>query len=275
MDIKRLTGLFGAEIFGADIRDPNQFDDIRQAFVDHSVITLRGQTITPEDHLAFARRFGAININRFFAPLNSHPEISLVVKEADQTGAVGEEWHTDHAYDTEPATGSILHAIDIPPHGGDTIFASTTAAYDALSEPFKRMLEGLHAWHSSRHVFGADVADTDSARTGRIGNAHLATQDVLHPVVIRHPLSGRKSLFVNPQFTTRIEGLSPIESRHILGAIYEHCQKPEFQARVRWQPGDVTMWDNRATWHKAINDYQGYRREMHRITVEGCALVAA
>lgn len=275
MEIRKLTGLFGAEITGTDLRDPSQFDAIRGAFVEHSVIVLRRQTITPEDHLAFARRFGPININRFFKALNSHPEIALVVKEADQTGAIGEEWHTDHAYDDAPATGSILHGIEIPPYGGDTVFASTTAAYDALSEPFKQMLEGLHAWHSSRHVFGAAVADTNSARTGRIGNADKATQDVLHPVVITHPLSGRRSLFVNPQFTTRIEGLSPIESRAILGAIYEHVQKPEFQARVRWAPGDVTMWDNRATWHKAINDYHGHRRYMHRVTVEGCALQAA
>ncbi len=272
MEIQRLTGLFGAEISGADLRDPAQFPAIQQAFIDHSVIVLRDQSISPDDHLAFARKFGDINVNRFFKPLSSHPEIALVVKEPDQTGAIGEEWHTDHAYDDEPALGSILHGIDIPPQGGDTVFASTCAAYDALSPRFREMLAGLRAWHSSRHVFGADAADSDSAKSGRIANAAAATQDVLHPVVIRHPLSGRRSLFVNPQFTTRIEGLSAIESRAILGAIYEHCQKPEFQARVRWHPGDVTMWDNRATWHKAINDYHGYRRYMHRVTVEGCAL---
>ena len=275
MDIRRLTGLFGAEITGADLRDPADAAAIQQAFIDHSVIVIRSQTITPDDHLTFARQFGPINVNRFFKPLETHPEIALVVKEPDQTGAIGEEWHTDHAYDDAPALGSILHGIEIPPHGGDTVFASTTAAYDALSDTFKRMLAGLHAWHSTRHVFGAAAADTNSAKTGRIGNADKATQDVLHPVVIAHPLSGRKSLFVNPQFTTRIDGLSPIESDAILGAIYRHVQKPEFQARIRWAPGDVTMWDNRATWHKAINDYHGFRRYMHRVTVEGCPLTAA
>ncbi|MEY8842168.1 TauD/TfdA dioxygenase family protein, partial [Cribrihabitans sp. XS_ASV171] len=137
------------------------------------------------------------------------------------------------------------------------------------------MLDGLQAWHSSRHVFGAMQADSDSARSGRIANAAEATQDALHPVVIRHPLSGRKGLFVNPQFTTRIEGLGAGESQAILSAIFDHCQKPEYQARVRWQAGDVTIWDNRATWHKAINDYHGHRRLMHRVTVEGCALEAA
>jgi taurine dioxygenase len=275
MHVQPLTGLLGAEITGADLRDSEQFDAIRDAFAKHSVIVLRGQTITPDDHLAFARRFGSINVNRFFTALDTHPEIALVVKERDQTGAIGEEWHTDHAYDQVPAMGSILHGIEIPPYGGDTVFCSMGAAYDALSDRFKQMLAGLHAWNSSRHVFGAVQSDSDASKSGRIGNADLATQDALHPVVISHPLSGRKGLFVNPQFTTRIDGLSQPESRAILGAIYEHCQKPEFQARVRWQPGDVTIWDNRATWHKAINDYQGHRRYMHRVTVEGCALTAA
>ena len=275
MEIIPLTGGLGAEIFGADLRDPAQFDAIRQSFVDHSVITLRAQQITPEDHLAFARRWGAINVNRFFTALEDHPEIAVVVKEPDQKGAIGEQWHTDHAYDTEPAMGSILHAIETPPHGGDTVFCSMGAAYDGLSERFRELLEGLKAWHSSRHVFGAVQSNADAMRTGRVGNADLATQDALHPVVIRHPLSGRKGLYVNPQFTTRIEGLSAAESDAILQMLYAHCQKPEFQCRVRWQPGDVTMWDNRATWHKAINDYHGHRRYMHRVTVEGCALEAA
>ncbi|MEY8838691.1 TauD/TfdA dioxygenase family protein, partial [Cribrihabitans sp. XS_ASV171] len=130
MKIQRLTGLLGAEIFGADLRDPDQFAAIREAFVTHSVIVLRDQTATPEDHLAFARRFGAINVNRFFKAHDAHPEIALVVKEADQTGAIGEEWHTDHAYDIEPAMGSILHALVVPPYGGDTVFCSMAEAYE-------------------------------------------------------------------------------------------------------------------------------------------------
>lgn len=274
MKIIPLTGGLGAEIFDADLRDAKQFNAIRQAFVDHSVITLRGQSITPDDHLEFARRWGPINVNRFFTALPTHPEVAIVLKEADQTGAIGEEWHTDHAYDQIPALGSILHAIETPPFGGDTVFCSMGAAYDGLSDRFKEMLEGLSAWHSSRHVFGADQASSDASKTGRIANADQAIQDALHPVVIRHPLSGRKGLFVNPQFTTQIENLSPTESDAVLNMIYAHCQKPEYQCRVRWQAGDVTMWDNRATWHKAINDYHGHRRYMHRVTVEGCALSA-
>ena len=145
-------------------------------------------------------------------------------------------------------------------------------AYDALSAPIKGLIGKLSAWHSSRYVFGRTAQGAETARTGRIGNADAATQDVLHPMVIRHPLSGRASLYVNPQFTTRIEGLSQSESGAILKMLYAHAQQPDFQCRVRWQPGDITIWDNRATWHKAINDYHGYRRLMHRITIEGCRL---
>lgn len=275
MQIVPLTGGLGAEIFGADLKDANQFEAIKQAFVDYSVITLRAQDMTPDDHLQFARRWGEINVNRFFGALKTHPEIAIVLKEADQIGAIGEVWHTDHAYDQIPAMGSILRAIQTPPYGGDTVFCSMAAAYDALSDRFKNMLEGLFAWHSSRHVFGAARSESDASRTGRIGNADQATQDALHPVVIKHPLSGRKGLFVNPQFTTKIDGLSKPESDAILYMLYTHCQQPEFQCRVRWNDGDVTIWDNRATWHKAINDYPGHRRYMNRVTIEGCPLETA
>ncbi|MEX0304304.1 MAG: TauD/TfdA dioxygenase family protein [Leisingera sp.] len=276
MHILPLTGGLGAEITGADICDPNHFPALQEAFAKHSVIVIRGQQhAAPEDHLAFARSFGPININRFFKPVDGHPEIATVLKEPDQKEAVGEGWHTDHSYDQEPAMGSVLHAIDMPPYGGDTVFASMAQAYDALSPAMQAFLETLTAWHSSEHVFGAAAADSEASRTGRLENAKAATQTVRHPVVIRHPLSGQKCLYVNPVFTTRIEELSKPESDALLQFLYTHCQQPELQCRVRWQQGDVTMWDNRATWHKAINDYHGFRRLMHRVTVEGCALAAA
>lgn len=267
-----LTGTVGADITNVDLRRDDHWPIIRQAFVDHSVITIRDQDITPDDHIAFAQRWGDINVNRFFKPLDTHPNVAVVLKEADQTYAIGERWHTDHSYDTEPAMCSILHAIELPPYGGDTCFSSQYAAYAALSGPMKTFLEGLSAWHSSRHAFGAVQAGHESHKTGRIGNADKATQDALHPVVITHPLSGRKALYVNPDFTTRIDGLKEDESQALLSFLYDHCANPDFQCRVRWHVGDVTMWDNRALWHKAINDYAGHRRYMHRVTVEGCAL---
>lgn len=272
MDIRPLTGGLGAEIFGADVRDGAQFAEIHEAFAKYSVIVLRGQNIAPEDHLEFARRFGPINMNRFFKPVDGHPEIATVLKEKDQKEAVGEGWHTDHSYDQAPAMGSILHAIEMPPYGGDTLFVSMGAAYEALSATMRGFLDGLTAVHSSRHVFGVTTLESEAAKSGRLSNAEAATQEARHPVVITHPLSGRRGLFVNPVFTTHIESLTADESAAVLNMLYEHCRQPEFQARVRWQAGDITMWDNRATWHKAINDYHGFRRLMHRITVEGVAL---
>ena len=275
MDIKPLTGGLGAEILGADIRDPGQFDAIRDAFATYSVITIRAQSITPEQHLTFAQQFGPINVNRFFKPVDGHPQIATVFKDADQKSAIGERWHTDHSYDERPAMCSILHAIEVPETGGDTMFASMGLAYDHLSPVMQRFLEGLSAWHSSRHAFGATTKGHESAKSGRIGNHEAATQDALHPVVIRHPLTGRKGIYVNPDFTTHIDGLTAAESDAVLQMLYRQCERPEFQCRVRWHAGDVTMWDNRATWHMAINDYQGHRRLMHRVTVEGCALAGA
>jgi len=272
MDIRPLTGALGAEILGADVKNSAQFDDIHAAFAEYSVIVLRDQNLTPDEHLEFARRFGPININRFFKPVDGHPEIAMVLKEKDQKEAVGEGWHTDHSYDQEPAMGSILRALEMPPYGGDTLFVSMGAAYDALSPTMRGFLDGLWAVHSSRHVFGATIRDSEAATSGRLSNADAATQDARHPVVVTHPLSGRRGLYVNPVFTTHIEGLTADESAALLAMLYEHCKQPEFHCRVRWQAGDLTMWDNRATWHKAINDYHGFRRLMHRITVEGVAL---
>ncbi len=272
MEVKPLTGGLGAEIVGADIRREDQFDAIKSAFAKYSVIALRDQSVSPQEHLTFARRFGPINVNRFFKPVDGYPEIATVLKEKDQKEAVGEGWHTDHSYDQEPAMGSILHALEVPPHGGDTLFVSMAAAYEALSPTMRGFLDGLRAVHSSRHVFGASIMDTEAAESGRLGNVEAATQDALHPVVITHPLSGRRGLFVNPVFTTEIKGLSADESAAVLGMIYDHCKQPEFQCRLRWQEGDIAIWDNRATWHKAINDYHGFRRFMHRVTVEGVAL---
>ncbi len=274
MEIRPLTGGVGAEILDADVRDADGFAAIQEAFSAHSVIVIRDQSITPEEHLAFARRFGPINVNRFFKPLDGYPDIATVFKDRDQKEAVGEGWHTDHSYDEAPALGSILHAIEVPPVGGDTLFVSMAMAFDALSPTMQRFIEGLSAWHSSRHAFGAEIQESEGAKSGRYLNPEAATQDALHPMVIRHPLSGRKCLYVNPVFTTRIEGLSDAESDAVLEMLYRHAQQPEFQCRVRWRAGDLALWDNRATWHKAVNDYHGHRRLMHRVTLEGCRLEA-
>jgi len=272
IDVRPLSPNLGAEILGADLTSDADFDLVRQAFADHGVIAIRNAGLTPDEHIAFAERWGEINVNRFFKPLDSHPRIATVLKEPDHTDAVGEEWHTDHSYDTVPAMGSLLKAVDLPPVGGDTLFASMHAAYRALSPGFREMLDGLKAWHSSRHAFGTETEDSEKYRTGRLQRSDAATQDACHPVVITHPLSGRRGLYVNPVFTTHIDGWSMEESDALLSFLYAHCKKPEFTCRLRWEDGTLAIWDNRATWHKALNDYHGHRRLMHRITIEGVPL---
>ena len=263
----------GAEIGDVDLRklSTSEFSAVREAHQTHGVIFFRDQQLSPEDHIEFAERWGEIDVNRFFKAVDGHPQIAQVLKEPDQTINIGGGWHTDHSYDEAPAMGSILYAREVPEVGGDTLFAGMGAAYDALSSGFKEMLAALSACHSSRHVFG-QKAPGSQVMGDRFGNAELATQDVVHPVVIRHPDTGRKLLYVNPGFTTSIEGWSPEESRALLRFLYQHAMQPAFSTRFQWAPGSLAVWDNRSTWHFALNDYPGQRRLMHRITVAGVPL---
>ena len=273
-DIRPSSPAIGAEILGVDLSKPltpEETGEIREALNEHGVIFFRDQELTPEQHIAFAERFAPINVNRFFRSVPDHPQIAEVRKEPDQTANIGGGWHTDHSYDEAPALGSILLAREVPDHGGDTMFASMHHAYEALSDGLKRTLEGLRAVHSSRHVFGA-AARYAKETAGRIGNAERATQDAVHPVVIRHPETGRKTLYVNAAFTTRFEGWTEKESKPLLDYLYAHAAQPQFHMRFQWRNGSIAFWDNRATWHFAINDYHGERRLMHRITLEGVPL---
>jgi len=275
IEIVPIAGALGAEVLGVDLAAPiedGRFAEIRQAFHDHSVIFFRDQDITPEQHIAFARRFGPINVNRFFSTVPGHPEIAEVRKEPEQKKNIGEAWHTDHSYDEIPALGSMLLAREVPAQGGDTMFASMVAAYYALSDGMKRTLEPLRALHSSRHVFGAKAGYDHNDLKGRLHNPQAATQDAVHPVVIRHPDTSRRALYVNANFTLGIEGWTKEESEALLGFLYSHGARPEFTCRFRWRNGSIALWDNRSTWHCAVNDYHGARRLMHRITIDGTAL---
>ena len=271
IDVRPLASAVGAEIAGLDLAEPlapPALATVKRALAEHGVIFFRDQSLTETQHIALAGQFGPININRFFAHAEGYPEIALVVKEPHQTRNIGGGWHTDHSYDAIPALGSMLYAREVPPLGGDTLFASMYAAYDALSDGLKRTLDGLRGVHSSRHVFGVKRGDLD----GRIGNYEAATQDATHPVVIVHPESGKKALYVNPGFTIGFEGWTADESRPLLEFLYKHAAQPEFTYRFQWREGSLALWDNRATWHYALNDYQGERRLLHRITIEGRAL---
>ncbi len=275
MRIEKVGTTFAAEITDVDLGDLSEpdFDKIATAFTDFEVIFIRDQQLTPDQHIAFAERWGKIDINRFFTPVADYPQIAEVRKEPDQLVNIGGGWHTDHSYDRKPAMGSILVARELPASGGDTMFASMTAAYLSLPEDVKKQISSLSAVHSNEHVFGANAAYQQSDLKDAFSGEDQVGRTV-HPLVIKHPRSGRKVLYVNPGFTIGIDGWSEDDSQELMTTLYEHAMAPDHICRMSWAPGTIAMWDNRATWHYAINDYHGERRLMHRITVEGCALEA-
>lgn len=272
-EVRKLTPGCGAEVLGVDLANPTNSDmeTIRAAYRDYGVIFFRDQKLTPEDHIAFAQRWGRIDINKFFPANGQYPEIAEVRKEKEQKVNIGGGWHTDHSYDTEPAMGSILVARELPDAGGDTLFADMYKAYDALSDGMKETLSRLKAVHSNAAAFGAGGFYKSSDQAGGFKGESLIGEAV-HPVVVTHPLSGRKALYVNPGFTTHFEGWNWFESRALLDYLFAHATKPEFACRFEWRRGSVAFWDNRATWHYAVNDYHGEKRLMHRITIAGSPL---
>tara|TARA_B100000131_G_scaffold303261_1_gene327167 strand:- start:2308 stop:3153 length:846 start_codon:yes stop_codon:yes gene_type:complete len=272
IDVKPISGAIGAEIYGVDLKkhiEENQFEEIRTAFGQFGVIFFRDQNLSPEEEILFAKRWGKINVNRFFTNVDGYPQIATVLKEPDQKKNIGGAWHADHSYDLIPAMGSILFAHEVPNKGGDTLFASMYSAYESLSESLKKKLINMRARHSSRHVFGSARAERNDDTVGRIRNPESANQDAVHPVIIKHPETRRKLLYVNPTFTLGFEGWSDNESAPLLQYLYSHSTRSEFTCRFKWKPGSIAFWDNRSTWHLAINDYHGERRLMHRITIEG------
>ena len=279
VEVTPFSNALGALVSGVDLARPlgdQAFATIRQAFLDHGVIFFRNQNLSPEQHLAFARRWAPIDINRFFKAVPGYPEIAEVRKEPEQKSNIGGNWHTDHSYDEAPAMGSLLLAREVPPRGGDTLFANMHLAYEALSPGLKQTLDCLRAVHSTRHVFGAEGGYAQHTDAGdRIGNSAAAMQDVLHPVVIRHPDTGRTTLYVNMAFTARFDGWTAAESAPLLAYLYAHASRPEFTCRFEWGVGSLAFWDNRATWHYALNDYHGQRRLMHRVTVQGSPISSA
>ena len=269
-------GAVGAEVSNVDLNhvDDATLAELREAYAKYGVLFFRDQQLTPEAHIELAQQWGDINVNRFFTPVENYPQIAEVRKEPEQKFNIGGGWHTDHSYDQIPALGSLLYAKEVPTVGGDTLFAGCGAAFETLSDGIKETLRSLRAVHSSRHVFGKAAPLPDDI-TGLFANSDQATQDAEHPVVIRHPLSGREVLYVNPGFTTHFVGWSEQESAPLLQFLYSHIARPEHTCRFHWEPGSLAFWDNRATWHLAVNDYHGQRRLMHRITVEGVPLAAA
>lgn len=266
-------GVLVEDVQLARLSDPD-IVELRSLFASHGVLFFREQQLPPAEHLRFARRFGELVENKFFSRDDAFPDIALVRKDPDQDTNLGGGWHTDHSYDSEPAMGSVLVARELPRSGGDTCFADLGKVYADLSPGLQKTLESLRAVHCNAHVYGEKgyYQNTDLARyiggTGETGR-------VEHPVVIRHPETGRKVLYVNPGFTIKFVDWTPEESQALLGYLYSRVNQPRYTCRFNWEPGSVAIWDNRSTWHYAVNDYPGEGRLMHRITLAGTRLEAA
>ncbi len=267
---RQLAGAVGLELRGLDLRalDDTAIAAFRQTLVDHHVVVVRDQTLTPAEQISFGRRFGDLDTHPFVDGSAEHPEVIEIITAADDRANFGGGWHTDVTFLEKPDLGSILYAVDLPEFGGDTLFASQHAAYDALSEVMKSMLDGLTATHSAGRQYGAGGQSTKS-KAMSTKNVDLAERLVEHPVVRTHPESGRKGLYVNPAFTVKIKGMRPDESDALLAFLYRHAVHEAFTCRVQWQPGTLVMWDNRSVQHHALHDYAGQRRHVRRITVQG------
>jgi taurine dioxygenase len=271
LKIRKVAGALGAEVSGVDLSKdlPDEIvAAIRAAFVEHQVIFFRGQDLTPERQLAFGRRFGPLNIHPYVGGMDAHPEVMEIVKEPEDRVNFGGGWHSDMSFLEHPSIGSILYAVELPGWGGDTLFASQAAAYEALSPGLKATLETLNAVHSAGREYSAQGHSAQSRKTMKVVEAEGAVGEFVHPMVKVHPETGRKALYVNPAFTMRIEGWSRRESKALLDFLFEHSRYEAFTCRFSWAPGSVAFWDNRSVWHFALNDYPGQRRHMRRVTVD-------
>lgn len=267
IEIEPVTPVIGAEVFGVDLSgdlDEETVERLRDALREHLVLFFRDQAMSLDQHKAFGSRFGALHVHPTAPAPEGHPEVLIVHADAQSKAVAGNRWHSDVSCDAAPPMGSILHMHTLPAAGGDTMFANMYAAYEALSEPIRELLDGLKAWHESEHVYRGILDFKDQRREG--GDNYPAS---LHPVVRTHPETGRKCLFVNEGFTTRIEGLDGPESRALLTMLFDHVRTPEFQCRFRWRKHSVAFWDNRCVQHYALWDYFPAERHGFRVTIEG------
>jgi len=264
--VRRMAGAIGAEIGGVKLR-PDLPDaviaELRRLWLEHLVLFFRNQELTPQELAAVARRFGEVVHYPFLKGLDESPEVIQVAKLEHETVNFGGLWHSDTAYLAEPPMASMLIAREVPPHGGDTLFASLYAAYDALSDGMKQMLAPLRAVNSS------SKAEKSRTREDRSPNEAHRVLEAEHPVVRTHPETGRKALYVNGGHTLRFVGMTEAESTPLLEYLFAHQVRPEFTCRFHWEHRSIAFWDNRCALHNPINDYHGFRRMMHRVTLAG------
>lgn len=280
-----LAAAMGAEIVGVDVRrlDDAQFAEIRQALFRHKMIFFRRQTLTHADHEAFSLRFGSFAEDAYTQGVAGHRNVHPLIKEADDRSAMvfGEGWHTDSPFLPEPPAITILYGVEIPPYGGDTIWANSALAYATLSDTYRQMIAPLRVRFSMRDVLrsaqeAVELRDTPIGRLAATRNAERLSDDLLrkvtgnaHPLVRTHPVTAEKALYVDPSYGIGIEGMLAEEAAPILHYLCEHLVQHAFTCRLRWEPGTLALWDNRLCVHQAFNDYHGYRRELYRTTVAG------
>jgi len=276
IEVHRIAGALGAEVEGPDLSRPvseEVLGEIRHALLENLVIFFRGQQLSPEAQLAFARRWGEIHLHPYMAGMDEHPEVLRIIKTPADKKNFGGSWHSDQAFTAKPAMGTMLYGVEIPSAGGDTLWANLYLAYDTLSDGLKRMLDGVKGVYAGDHFAGHDgksrkefYADKISMKVVDPG-ADVQTVST-HPVVRTHPETGRRALFLGGHLR-RFEDMTEAESRPLIDYLTQHATRPEFTCRFRWAPGALAFWDNRCTMHFAINDYPAETRIMHRVTICG------
>ena len=273
--IRPLAGALGAEVLDVDLAeglDAATWGAVEAAFADYGVIFFRDQKLSREVQLEFARRFGEPEVHPIANGMAEHPEIIEVRKPKGEPAFFGTSWHTDNSFFERPSGTTVLYGETVPPAGGDTVFASMERAYATLSEPMRQLLEPLRALHTAADAY--DPRTTGDAKYKGETAIRYTFSDAIyeridHPVVRTHPVTGRKSLYVNEMFTEQILGLEKHESDALLPMLFEHATRQDFTCRFRWEPGSVAIWDNRCVQHYAIDDYSDYERVMYRVTLQG------
>ncbi len=274
IDVKPVSGALGAEIFGVDLSENltnHKSAEIHKAFLDHKVICFREQKLTPHGQVEFARHFGEPDIYPFIRGLSDVPEVIEIIKTENDTVNFGGGWHSDTSYLEKPALGSMLYALEVPTAGGDTMFANMALAYNALSSGMKEFLGQLVGVNSSAQNYRGGrekkMNELEGMRGKFIESSEVSVAE--HPVVRTHSETGQKSLYVSRAHTSHFKGMTAEESKPLIDFLSDHAVRPEFTCRLRWQPGTLIFWDNRCTQHFAVNDYNGGRRHMHRVTLVG------
>lgn len=270
MRVDKAAGALGAYVSDVSLTDAavsgDLFQEIRHALLEHQVLFFRDQALTPVEYQAFARCFGQVEAHPAYETVDGAPDVQILESTPEKPSKI-EVWHTDMTFRPAPPSITLLHGQVIPPYGGDTLWASIGAAYDGLSAPMRRFLDGLEAVHDFRHGFQESLAEPGGPE--RLAGAIAQNPPVTHPLVVTHPETGRRVLYVNALFTTHIVGLTRTESRVLLDFLYRHIVTEEYTVRLNWAKHTVAIWDNRATQHKPVNDFFPQHRKMHRVTIAG------